>query len=98
VVRVLEEEMIKEIELSKWILSILLAALLSAGGLLFAKTHEKIDTKANKETVTKMLKHAKEDRMEQKQISKEMLKVIQDLTVQIAILNERNREKKDNDN
>ena len=78
-----------------WCQIALVGALISAGGLLFAQTHKKIDTKANAETVSQMLEvikikqqMQKEQIKEQKKVDTETLKALQKLTEQIIILNE----------
>jgi len=85
----------KEIGLPTWCQIALVGALISAGGLLFAQTHKKIDTKAKAETVAQMLEvikinqaMQKEQIKEQKKVDTETLKALQKLTEQIIILNE----------
>ena len=87
---------IKEITLPTWIQIALVGALISAGGLLFAQTNQKIDTKANKAVVAQMLEIIKikqqmqtEDIKEQKADSKALNNNLQKLTEQMIILNER---------
>ena len=83
------------IKLPTWCQIAIVGALISAGGVILAQTHEKIDTKANAETVSQMLevikiKQAmqKEQIKEQKKVDTETLKALQKLTEQIIILNE----------
>jgi len=90
---------IKEITLPTWIQIALVGALISAGGLLFAQTNQKIDTKANKAVVAQMLEIIKikqqmqtEDIKEQKADSKALNNNLQKLTEQMIILNERLKE------
>ena len=87
---------IKKITLPTWIQIALVGALISAGGLLFAQTNQKIDTKANKAVVAQMLEIIKikqqmqtEDIKEQKADSKALNGNLQKLTEQMIILNER---------
>ena len=92
---------LKEIELFKIILPLVLMALISLCGILYAQQNKKIDKKADNAVVIQMLrvveveqKAQKEKIQEQKKLDAEMLKTLQQLNIQMILLNEKLKEKK----
>lgn len=88
--------MLSKINLPVWCQIALVGALISSGGLLFAQTHKKIDTKANKEVVSQMLEVIKikqemqeNEIKEQDKSDKKLNDTLNELTKQMIILNER---------
>ena len=65
---------IKEIVLPTWCQVAIVGALISAGGLLFAQTQKRIDTKANNETIVKALNMMETQRIEERQFQQEQRK------------------------
>lgn len=59
------------LKLPTWCQIALVAALVSAGGLLFAQTHKRIDAKANNETIVKALNMMEKQRVEDRSFQKE---------------------------
>jgi len=65
---------IKNISLPTWCQVAIVGALISAGGLLFAQTDKKIDTKANNETIVKALNMMEKQRVEDRTFQMEQRK------------------------
>ena len=65
---------IKGIMLPTWCQIAIVGALFSAGGLLLAQTNEKIDTKANNETIVKALNMMESQRVEDRTFQVEQRK------------------------
>lgn len=62
---------IKEVTLPQWFQAVLVAALVSAGGLLYAQVDKNLDKKANNETIIMYMAHQEEQRKEDCQREKE---------------------------
>ena len=73
----------KEITLPTWVQIILVGALISSGGLLFAQVNQELSKKANNETIMKAIDSMQEQRKEDKIDLKEQRREQQETNKQL---------------
>jgi len=86
---------LKEIKFLYWVLTLLIGALISAGGLLYAQTQKKIEKKIDSKTIMNIMQQNKEQRKEdleelkdqrreQQTVNKQLYEAIQQLLIENA--------------
>lgn len=97
-------QIFKDVQGYQWCIGIMITIIIALAGLGYTETKAKIDEKASNESVQRIQKVIElrqemllDERREQKILNKELLKAIQNLTIQTVILNEKQKKDKNDD-
>lgn len=82
---------LKDVQGYQWCIGIMITIIIALGTLGYTETVKKIDSKADEKSVKQVIEIVREEQREQKALNKEMRGLFQQLTIQVVILNEKQK-------